>query len=364
MLAKSDIEKILADFDRNSGTYDAFVKKVEHLVRELIVTAGYNPHTITSRTKERASLQTKLQREDSNYKSLEDVTDMTGVRVTTYFHDDVDRIAETLAKEFEILPEYSDDKRKALDADQFGYLSLHYVVRLSPARRVLPEYRRFEKLRCEIQIRSILQHAWAEIEHDLGYKANVEVPKDIRRQFSRLAGLLELADQEFGRIRTDLEAYKKSLPESIKERPDEVLLDKSSLNAFLNSDALAIELDTYLASKFQAALSNESNSEVGLKLLESLNITSIAQLKSQLRAHEEIIKRFAMLWIKRAKKEELIPRRVSVFYLSYVLLAKSGDRSFILATLRRCSIGRPEEESELVGRLINVLAEARKVDCI
>ncbi len=358
MIEKTDIEKILGEFDRSKSAYDAFVRKVEHLVTELIVNSGYNPHTITYRTKERASLQEKLQKEDSNYKSLDDVTDIAGVRVTTYFHDDVDRIAEILAKEFEILPEYSVDKRTALDPDQFGYLSLHYVVRLSPARRVLPEYRRFEKLRCEIQIRSILQHAWAEIEHDLGYKAKVEVPKDTRRQFSRLAGILELADQEFSRIRVDLAAYEKSLPENIMKRPAEVLLDKSSLNEFVNSDVLAIDLDTFIASKFQAALRNDFDSEIKLKLLESLKITSIAQLKSALQTHDQIVRRFAATWLKLPKKEEFISRGLSVFYLAYVLLAKTDNRSFILETLRRFSIGRPDEQTDLVGRLINTLAQA------
>jgi|ERR1035437_975025 ppGpp synthetase/RelA/SpoT-type nucleotidyltranferase len=170
MVEQANIEKILSEYDRSKGAYETFVRKVEHLVAELISNASYKPHSITSRAKERSSLQTKLQKENSNYKSLADITDVAGVRVTTYFHDEVDRIAEILGKEFEILPEHSVDKRAALDPDQFGYLSLHYVVRLSPARRSLPEYRRFEKLLCEIQIRSILQHAWRKLNMILATK--------------------------------------------------------------------------------------------------------------------------------------------------------------------------------------------------
>ena len=180
---------------------------------------------------------------------------------------------------------------------------------------------------------------------------------DVRRQFSRLAGLLELADQEFSRIRVDLAEYEKALPTNIKERPAEVLLDKSSLNEFLNSDVLAMGLDTFLASKFQAGLRNDSNPEPLLKLLETLKITTIAHLKSALQTHDEIIRQFASTWLNQPKKEEFISRGLSTFYLAYVLLAKTRDRSFILEILRRFSIGRPDEQTSLVGRLINVLAE-------
>jgi hypothetical protein len=61
----------------------------------------------------------------------------------------------------------------------------------------LVEYSTHTGVQFEVQIRSTLQHAWAEIEHDRGYKSEVEVARAVRRRFSRLAGLLELADYEF-----------------------------------------------------------------------------------------------------------------------------------------------------------------------
>jgi ppGpp synthetase/RelA/SpoT-type nucleotidyltranferase len=72
-----------------------------------------------------------------------------------------------------------------------------------------------------------LQHAWAEIEHDLGYKTALGVPRNVRRQFSRLAGLLEIADTEFASIRDRLSSYERDLPGLIEQSPDEVLLDKA-----------------------------------------------------------------------------------------------------------------------------------------
>jgi ppGpp synthetase/RelA/SpoT-type nucleotidyltranferase len=93
------------------------------------------------------------------------------------------------------------DKRKTLSPNVFGYLSVHYVVSFDKNRLKKKAFADYKDIRFEIQIRSILQHAWAEIEHDLGYKSEIEVPDEIRRKFSRLAGLLEIADSEFISLR-------------------------------------------------------------------------------------------------------------------------------------------------------------------
>jgi len=74
---------------------------------------------------------------------------------------------------------------------------VHYLVSLSPQRVTLPEYARYAGLIAEIQARTILQHAWAEIEHDIQYKSVDTIPTGIRRRFMALAGLLEIADREF-----------------------------------------------------------------------------------------------------------------------------------------------------------------------
>jgi hypothetical protein len=71
-------------------------------------------------------------------------------------------------------------------------------------------------IKFEIQMRSSLQHTWAEIEHDLGYKSMYEVPREVRREFSRIAGLLELADESFVRIRSKIADYNKQTTENIK----------------------------------------------------------------------------------------------------------------------------------------------------
>jgi ppGpp synthetase/RelA/SpoT-type nucleotidyltranferase len=80
------------------------------------------------------------------------------------------------------------------EKERFGYQSIHYLVQVSEARVALAEYARYRAMIAEIQVRTILQHAWAEIEHDIQYKSSVAMPSVIRRRFMSLAGLLEIAD--------------------------------------------------------------------------------------------------------------------------------------------------------------------------
>ncbi|MFL6282676.1 MAG: GTP pyrophosphokinase family protein [Pyrinomonadaceae bacterium] len=139
---------------------------------------------MTVALKKRDSLMKKIQAK--SYTQLSDITDICGIRIITYYDEEVDAVARIIENEFEIDPENSVDKRKKAP-DTFGYLSSHYIVRLRPVRLQLPEYGRFSQCQAEIQIRSIIQHAWAEIEHDLGYKSQNAVPPPVRRQFFRLA---------------------------------------------------------------------------------------------------------------------------------------------------------------------------------
>jgi ppGpp synthetase/RelA/SpoT-type nucleotidyltranferase len=188
--------------------------------------------------KTRESLSQKLKRPDREYDSLDQITDLAGIRIITYFEPDVNQIASIIEDEFEIQWSDSEDKRSLLDPDRFGYSSVHYIASFSEVRCALTEYRHFAGFRFEVQIRSILQHAWAEIEHDLGYKSELSIPRETRRRFSRVAGLLELADAEFTAIRSELEEYANRVAELIESEPHRVLVDKVSLGTFLSLDSV------------------------------------------------------------------------------------------------------------------------------
>ncbi len=106
---------------------------------------------------------------------IEEIKDLAGVRIVAFFPSALDEIDKVIAQEFEIL-ERSDKGERLIVEGQFGYNSVHYLVSFSKSRAALPEYERFSQSVWEIQVRTVLQHAWAEIEHDIQYKSTSVIP--------------------------------------------------------------------------------------------------------------------------------------------------------------------------------------------
>ena len=127
-----------------------------------------------------------------------------------------------------------------LEADQFGYRSTHFIVKIKSEWLKAPNYRNLENLKAEIQIRTVLMHAWAEIEHKLAYKKKSHIPDIFRRKFSRLSAKLEEADKQFEKLRKEVASYKEDVVEIAKNESNEfsdVELNLDSLQAFLDTIA-------------------------------------------------------------------------------------------------------------------------------
>ena len=94
--------------------------------------------------------------------------------------------------------------------------------------------------RFELQMRTALQHVWSTIEHDIGYKTDVKILPEYRRQFSRLAGMLELIDDEFSRLRTALTDYRRQIQSLVKSgKLDDVPLSADTFRSFLETEPFA-----------------------------------------------------------------------------------------------------------------------------
>jgi putative GTP pyrophosphokinase len=185
------------------GFYADLASVVKRILEESLKRRDIKVHSVQARAKDPSSFGKKAaQPSDGDPATpkypnpLVQVTDLAGVRVITYFPSTLKDIDEMLSEEFKIV-ERSDMGAELIEEDRFGYHSIHYLVKLTPKRARLPEYDPFAFSIAEIQVRTILQHAWAEIEHDIQYKSTSIIPTEIRRRFMSLAGMLEIADREF-----------------------------------------------------------------------------------------------------------------------------------------------------------------------
>ena len=211
-------------------------RRYVHLVTSLLDEAGINYLSVEGRTKSVASFAAKAMRQVDGRPLYADpareITDQIGVRVITYVHSDVAAVAGVFDDALQILDDRDLGEETASEG-RFGYASRHLLVEVADPPP--PSYNDLLGLRASIQVRTVLQHAWAEFEHDIRYKGTVpeEHASDLDRRFTLAAGLLELADREFSTIRDTLRASAASATETDGVPDNDPRIDPRELAAFL-----------------------------------------------------------------------------------------------------------------------------------
>lgn len=175
--------------------YDECAQAVRAVLKVALQVEHIEVNSVDARAKSVDSFGDKSERRgdyDANspkYREpVSEITDLAGVRVIVFLRDHLDEVSNLVEREFVVLD------REEVEQDS-GYRGLHLLVRFKPNRLVLPEYRRYKDRTAEIQIRTVLQHAWSEIEHGIAYKPPAPVPDAIRTQLRELAGALGTADR-------------------------------------------------------------------------------------------------------------------------------------------------------------------------
>lgn len=207
----NNIDSILQEYRANLDLYREMATMLPQQLNRIFREASIVVAAIEQRVKSEESLKGKLELKGDKYESIYDITDIVGVRVISFYIDDIDKIASVIERLFDVDWENSVDKRKTHEIDSFGYLSLHYICKVNKNTYFDPARPQINKIRFEVQMRTVLQHAWANMNHDTGYKSGVEVPQVYLRNLSRLAGMLEMADDEFSRIRRELSEYRRRI---------------------------------------------------------------------------------------------------------------------------------------------------------
>ncbi|WP_123070912.1 GTP pyrophosphokinase [Massilia aurea] len=176
------------------------------------------------------------------------IEDFCGLRIICHYPSDVERIISLLRNEFTILSEENTQAR--LKPNEFGYRSTHMIFVIPDGWLAAPEYRGLKGFKVEVQIRTILMHAWAEIQHKFAYKSASQVPEDFQRIFFRLSAKFEEADEQLDKLRDDLLTYRSNVLTSTNENIT-ALRGKP-----LNLDTLTVLLDAAYPDRDKSALAN------------------------------------------------------------------------------------------------------------
>lgn len=223
-------------------SYQKLLKINVEIIKNIIDKSDIKIHQIVSRVKNTDSIFEKILRK--NYLSIEEIHDICGIRIICIYRDDIDKIALLLKNALDV--HHIEDKRCDNGYSLDGYHALHYIVN----NNIEFDDYYLDNLKYEIQIKSILQHAWAEVAHDIIYKNNMPLDYDIQHKFIDLSSKLESLDDEFNKI---ISEHEKEKPPLIEYRnlynyiKSNDLLNEISMNILnifkKNNDGVTLELD-------------------------------------------------------------------------------------------------------------------------
>lgn len=228
-------KEIIDSYEENYQKIEVATKKIIELTKALINSEDIQTHAIYGRAKSIKSYSEKAKRYDRP--DLE-ITDYIGIRIITYVQTDVDKVCKSIEKEFQIDEKNCVNKNVELGIDKIGYRSIHYIAKLKSSRAELTEYKEIARCSFEIQVRTLLQHAWAEIEHDRRYKFSGVLPSGIQRKFNLVSAILEVADNEFNAIAAEIDNYDQNVEKLIKNRNYDTEINSSTLRAYIKQNDL------------------------------------------------------------------------------------------------------------------------------
>ncbi len=287
-------DNLIDKFEDIRPLYERFTKKIFSLLEELIQEGKIEYHLIESRTKKTSSFQEKIVRKQEKYSDLSEITDLSGIRIIVYYPIDIPKVVTIINREFKIDKKNSRITGEDLNPNEFGYLSSHIVFNLKENRKKLVEWSNYSDFKCEVQIRTVLQHAWASISHALQYKSKRDIPTNLQRKLFRLAGLFELADEQFVDIRNIHQSLVKQINKDdivVSEREINLLsisnfIEKSETVNNIYSQALQIG---FIDEGEEPNLDNREDSSKSelIRICELIGLKNIRDLENILKELEE-----------------------------------------------------------------------------
>lgn len=240
--------------------YELLGKYIVFILENQLQMNGVDYLSVNHRTKTRQGVYEKIDRKKYKFPS-EEMMDFSGVRVILYFESDIDKVSAIINSLFNVDDENSVSNESRLSSNKIGYRSIHYVCDIGEERNSLVEYEFISGLKCEIQVRTMLQHAWAELTHDRNYKLSGKLPLNIERKINLYSGMLEIADIGFSEIISAVSAYQlelegKNLTTSVSQSIDSLSILEFARQVSKEIGLELVELK-YDTDEFREKLINE-----------------------------------------------------------------------------------------------------------
>lgn len=254
-------------YTSNRARFESLSSIARGLIENLLRQKSVEFLSLEARPKSLSSCIQKIERK-SYRDPINQITDIVGVRIILYFEHQIPIVSNFIREMFCIDNENSFDQNNKLGSDRIGYRSNHLVCHLGEARSHLNEYQDIHQIKFEVQIRTILQHAWAELAHDRSYKLSGGLPTEIQRDVNLYAGLLEIADKSFSRIIIEIDQYVDNLDDS-KLANEEI--NVLSLGRYIESIARKFSIKLTLPDGLSLSDVVDEVREFGLKRISDLD---------------------------------------------------------------------------------------------
>lgn len=317
-------KKIIKQYHDNQEIYRSLKHDIEDIFRRIVDTNHFRISNLAIRIKNENALMKKITYKNK-YKDISEITDVVACRIITLFEDDVDNIYECVKQNFDIV-EYTDKRKKNYeDRIDFGYNSLHLLIKFNDERCQLIEYSGYKDIVFELQIRTTLQHSWAEIEHGLGYKSQYEIPKDIRRRLTRLSATLELLDEEFVKIAREVDEYNKGIVHIEKVLKTDI--NANSLMQYVNTSPKINDILEKLHTEYQFKFERDAELISQSRLIQRLHYmgyTYINELDDFVENHMKEIEWLSRERVENYKENKVINIYNVLIWISLVMLANEG----------------------------------------
>lgn len=228
-------------YQENEELHQLLAKRAENVLQTALSNEAIRYSIIRSRVKTFESFIEKMER--MKYAKPREMTDLVGIMVVRFIPSDTKMLSGIVEGKFNVDWENTKDSSKELAEDRVGYRGKNYVVTLKEESRNNGENKNLGEIPFEIQIKTLLDYAWGEIEHDRNYKTAEELPRnsDIPRRFKLISGTLEILDNEFERLSQETERYVDTISNKIsKGEIGDIPISPLSLRKFLTLNFRAV----------------------------------------------------------------------------------------------------------------------------